>query len=562
MKKVQLIGLVICLSLILSGCRLEWHYKPRLTGKALDIARNVDSTHINIFGELSGSKTITVTGQSNLQKGAKLSVAIQEYVKRSGLSTKHVIGGEQPTGPVVAEKEITVDSNGNFSAEINRNGSTVMSKLTITFKPEQQPEAVQKFYGKYGEKISNSEASITNIHYSHNGKEYKGHQVFGPVGSVGTKTPLWSIYSGAAKDEIVEITAAEGTPDWSFQHLEKAVQDSDYETFMKFQNPENSIFHKEQARWMEEVMFQKAQGMDVKLAVLGFKQRTDTTGTVNFHVSMKPFDQEGSYTSNSVTYECIKVGNTWLVNDTPFEQLVSESGSITVYYKPGEETKGRSTLDGAEKLVDFYSAQFNWTPSPFTIKLYTTGEEISATVPYPSSAGWNEMGESLKINSTDKMKDVFSLLSHELTHKMVSDLTNDNAAHYLQEGFATYLQNRVQKDGTGAVYFDDQVVESQTKKAIEASRSVLSIEELSEISYSGDILPLYRDGFLMSHYLIKTYGIEKYLEVLKDLANYEYIDKRLEHKMDTVKPLTLEAIEKVYGPVDKVSAEYIDHYLK
>ncbi|WP_421383454.1 hypothetical protein ACOJQI_03105 [Bacillus salacetis] len=560
MKKGTMIGVFICLSLLLSGCRVVWHDPSLALNNKNVLARNIVSTHIKIYGELTGSESITVTGDSNLKKGVKLSIAIQEYVRRPGLSKNHVLSGEQPTGPIVAEKEVTVGSNGHFTTEIDRNGSKTMSKLTITFKPENQSESIKEFYGKYGEKISNTDSSITTIQYTHDGKDYRGHQVYGIVGSTGTKSPLWSIYSGAVEDEIIEVTAAEGTPDWTFQHLEKAVQDLDYETFMKFQNQNNPTFYKEQARWFEEVMFTEAKGKDVKLAVLGFKQIDETTGTVNFHVNMQQSEGSEAYTNNTVTYECIKAGNTWLINDLPFEQIVSESGDITVYFKPGDEAKGQSTLEDTEKLVNFYSKQFNWDPSPITIKLYSTNEEISATVPSPSLAGWNETGESLKINTADKIEDTFSILSHELTHKMLSDLTNDNAAIYLQEGFATYLQNRVQKDEAGAIYFDDELVDTNTKKAIENNPKVLSIEELNELSYSDDIFTIYRDGYLMSNYLIKTYGMEKFSEVLNDLAAYEYIDKRIEHKMETIQPLTIEAFEKVYGPVDALSKEYIDYY--
>lgn len=362
------------------------------------------------------------------------------------------------------------------------------------------------------------------------------------------------------KKDIV-ISAQEGTPEWTFQHLVKAVEENDQVGFMKFQNKENDLFYTEQKRWIEEAIYKKEQGYSLSLSLNSFQVENDITGTIRFSVNMKhPVEGE---TYNTVTYECIKVNNVWLLNDLPFTKYTSNSEHITIYFINGQEDIAKKTLTEASDIVSFYSENFKWEPKPISIKIYPSNEEVSATVPWVGLAGWNEMGESLKITSINK-DDIFRLLAHELTHKMLSDLTNDNASLYIQEGFATYLQNKVQRDGTGKIYFDQSIVDEKSKKAIEVSNSVLSIEELGNIDYTDTNLgiSLYRDGSLISNYLVLTYGLEKYLEMLNYLSSNEYIDKRLEHKMDLAQKRTVEALEKVYGSVEQLSSNYQDYYLK
>ncbi len=50
--------------------------------------------------------------------------------------------------------------------------------------------------------------------------------------------------------------------------------------------------------------------------------------------------------------------------------------------------------------------------------------------------------------------------------------------------------------------------------------------------------------------------------MLHYLANFEYIDKRSHHKMDQVQERTVEAIEKLHGPIESVSSKSKKYYLK
>ncbi|MFD2445550.1 hypothetical protein ACFSO7_16445 [Bacillus sp. CGMCC 1.16607] len=361
------------------------------------------------------------------------------------------------------------------------------------------------------------------------------------------------------KNEEIIITAKEGTPDWTFQHLVKAVAEDNLLEFMKYQYEENILFYKEQKRWIEEAVFKKGQGYSLSIEFSGFQQESDTNGRVILSVKMKHPEGIEEF-NNTVIYECIKVDDVWLLNDVPFKTLTSENGWVTVYYKEGEDGIAETTIKDAENLMKFYATEFRWVPNPISVKIFSSPVEVSATVPWTIVGGWNEIGESLKITSQNK-DDIFRLLAHELTHKMLSDLTNDNAILFFQEGLATYLENKVQKDPEGKIYFDQSIVNSKSIKAIQVTNSVLSIDELAEIDYAGNSTRLYRDGSLITNYLVLTHGLEKYLEMLSHLAQYDYIDKRLEHKLETIRSRSLEALEKTYGPKDELTKKYTEYYL-
>lgn len=370
------------------------------------------------------------------------------------------------------------------------------------------------------------------------------------------KTP---VTEASANKPVNEPEIKEGTPEWDMLQIEKAVENNDSALFMSYQNADNQIFYKEQQRWIEEAKFKKEQGYKLSAKLSNFILQNDTTATVNFRVIMGHPKLET--TNNLVNYQMIKVNDKWILNDVPFEKISSDDGTITISYKKGQEDPAQKTLKDATDIVDFYSKMFNWKPGPIFIKIYPTNKEVSATVPWIMLGGWNEMGESLKI-TTDFTSQIFKYLAHELTHKMVGDMTNDNASIYIQEGFATYLQGTIERDGNGNILYDHRKSIEMAQKAMEISNTVKTIEELGQIDYSDPEGSMYRDGSLLTTYLIETQGLNKFSDMLKHLATYEYIDKRSEHKLDTVHLRTVEAIEKVYGPDEQVSTDLKNYYIK
>jgi hypothetical protein len=373
------------------------------------------------------------------------------------------------------------------------------------------------------------------------------------------KAPAKETTKEKQQETVPEKVVEKGTPEWDLDQITKSVEANDQALFMSYQNEENVIFYKEQKRWIEEAEFKKQQGYQLSVNLYGFQQENDNTATVKFSVMMDHPKLGGN--TNTVTYQMVKVGDKWLLNDVPFETISSDSGNLTVYYRSGQESNAQQTLKDASDIIAFYSKKFNWTPKPISIKIYPTSSEVSATVPWIGLGGWNEIGESLKI-TTGLSQSIFRFLAHEVTHKMVGDLTNDNATIYIQEGFASYLESTIVRDGSGNVVYDPKKAVENAAKAMERSNSIKTIAELGTIDYTDPEGSMYRDGFLLSHYLIETKGLPTFLNIFAHLSKFEYIDKRSEHKMDTAQTRTVEAIESIYGSADKVSSDVQNYYVK
>ena len=343
----------------------------------------------------------------------------------------------------------------------------------------------------------------------------------------------------------------------SFIPLSESVEQNDVATFMTFQNEENVLFYKEQQRWFEEVLYKKEKGYEYNIELSNVVLNSEDNGQIDFVVSINlPSSTEGMV--HNVSYEIIKNQEKWKLNDIPFEEL--SEGIFTIYYLDGQENVANHVLEDTKDIVELYSSTFGWQPETINVKLYDSMQELNATIPWTRAGGWNEKGESYKLiaNTTEEAK--FALLSHELTHTFLSDLTNDNASLYLQEGLATIFQMIVSRNESGIVVMNlDQATDQLKVLKEKLNRPLLTLEELSNLDYDNGA-PFYQDGALLTNYLIQTKGIEEYKLFLAELKNYPYIDKRQEHKLEIGNQHTLESLEKMFAPTTELFNKYSTYY--
>lgn len=343
-----------------------------------------------------------------------------------------------------------------------------------------------------------------------------------------------------------------------FAQMVEAIHNDDKEGFLEFQNSANSLFYKEQIRWLEETAFKKKQGYTISVNIGEVNLLSSEKGTIELIVNMKYEDNESH---NKVTYSIIKLNNMWVVDDVPFK-VISE-GNITVFYVSSLEEKALSVLKEATDITGLYNDKFGWKSGEITIKLYDSREQVSATVPWSGLTGWNETGESLKLMTDTSSFSSFSfkVLVHELAHKMLSDFSNDNVSLYIQEGFAGFLQSVVERDETGkpSINLNNLAEEEQQLLMIE-ELVLLNISDLNELDYNQG-LEINALGFLLTDYLITTQGFEKFLTMVNELLSEPYIDSRTEHKFQTLSERTTNALEKVYGPTSQLSEDYISYFI-
>jgi hypothetical protein len=130
----------------------------------------------------------------------------------------------------------------------------------------------------------------------------------------------------------------------------------------------------------------------------------------------------------------------------------AQYGEVTVYYPGGYDEMARGIARTINDYLDGLSAEWGYTPqSGIAVKLYDDHEvflqSIKLTLP-GWVGGWHENGEAIKIYAVLRNAEPYeSMMRHEATHTALSELTGDNAAYWMQEGFAVLLED----SGTGAL---------------------------------------------------------------------------------------------------------------
>lgn len=137
----------------------------------------------------------------------------------------------------------------------------------------------------------------------------------------------------------------------------------------------------------------------------------------------------------------------WKDADLLFQTVTTDH--VTVKFADEDlSEQANVAINTAEKAIEAFSERLNWNPKkPILIKLYAEKEVFRQSIKLSLPQwviGWNEPGQSIKFIGDSKPDELFAAgIVHELTHQVLSDLSNDNAAYWLQEGVAEYYQRHL-----------------------------------------------------------------------------------------------------------------------
>jgi hypothetical protein len=346
-----------------------------------------------------------------------------------------------------------------------------------------------------------------------------------------------------------------------FNQLIKSIENNDINLFMEFQNGENKLFYKEQERWIDEIINQKRLGFKF-YPKIDFVELSDSEKGL-LHFSLEIERPSGRKKIHKVQYNIIRNSNNqWKINDYPFYEKINKN--IYIYYFKDNEKMALIALNYLEKIMGYFKQLFNWEPKIIPLKLYSTLDQISLSVPWFALYGWNEEQESIKLlipsYEQNKKLALFKLLVHELCHKLLSNICNDNASLYIQEGLALYFEKGLKKNKEKVFFNKEQLINHLVKVLNNEDGRLLSIEELNRLTYN-DGLMLYNHGFLLVYFLIEKYGLKTIEQLASNLKKYNYIDKRSIYKLDVINQRTTSALIDVYGPMDSLLEE-MKHFYK
>ena len=234
-----------------------------------------------------------------------------------------------------------------------------------------------------------------------------------------------------------------------FEEMITAAEENNKTKFMTFQDETNQLFYMEQEVWLRMLDQKKKEGWTVSIIIDDVTLKALDEGSITLQMNMKREDQD---ISNRITYPIYKRNSSWKINDLPFTKITD--GSIHLYYMPSLENRAQIALADSKELVNLYIKTFAWEPEEINIKLYDSVEEISASTGWPTLFGVSVPFISNKFVVQGKYEIAYGFMKHELVHAMLTELTNDNAPHFLQEGLAIFISSSVVRDDFGNLQLD------------------------------------------------------------------------------------------------------------
>jgi len=324
------------------------------------------------------------------------------------------------------------------------------------------------------------------------------------------------------------------------QSRQDGVNGKDTSTYLKTVLPTDKVLLKE-----ETDLIRAAQDLGVKAYTLSVDnaEKTDS-GIVAALTQSYTYDDISRVCTYTVSF-LYQDGQLYYAGPT-FK--TTQSGSVKVLYAKGQEDLATKMLRTETDVLQRMKDLFGYTPKDqVSIKLYDDLQVFLQSVKFDLplwTGGWHEYGESIKIFtgiSGLSDEDYRTMLTHETTHRMVSDFSNDNAAYWVQEGMAS-------------VYEDTLFANKREYSKEEAKREctpfheqkAVNLESLP-ISDTESVMLYYHSSKAYIAFLLETYGWDQVRQVLEYLQKFDYLPVTGAEKIDETNLRTDEAVRKILG---------------
>lgn len=301
-------------------------------------------------------------------------------------------------------------------------------------------------------------------------------------------------------------------------------------------DPEKPMYLQEQKRWFQDAI-QVTDPGSFQLRVRAV--RPDGKQKLQIVLEQK-YAVRGQEIKCQIPLTLRNTHKGWKDADLSFAQLGNDL--IAVYYTDSSlKPKAQIAYQTLNKAALILQKKFGWKPQKVEVKLYHSSElfhhSVKPSLPW-WAGGWHEAGQSIKFVANGLEPELLaSGLIHELTHQMVSDLTNDNAAYWLQEGAAMYYEAELMPE-LRVVHDTNNLKEEWALSELESKR----LEKLP----AQEAHKYYLQSYVWYKKLVKKYGEQGMKKLFAHLKKFSYLDYESDQKRTELNRRTRDALAKVF----------------
>lgn len=346
----------------------------------------------------------------------------------------------------------------------------------------------------------------------------------------------------ATADAAVDPDSSEKSVKMLLIKKERALNEKDRALLLTVLDPQNEFYVQEQKRWFSDAV-QTIEPDSFRLELLSVQPRQGDCIRVNVRQSYQK--EEKNY--SVVLPMCFRETKAGLKeSDLDFQRLHSDNMVIS-YTHPGMEESAYIALDTLRRARYVMHDRYQWKPKNIEVKLYHDPElfrqSVKLSLPF-WAGGWNEAKQSIKlVMGQQNSKQIALGVVHELTHQLVSDLTNDNAAYWLQEGAAMYYEKHL----LPGLHEEIDFYKNQRPDYSLVELQKIDLEKLPDET----AFKYYQSCYQLFRFLVEEYGEDKIKQIFAELKVHPFLDQDTSEKKDRLNRITAQAMKKVLHITDK-----------
>lgn len=324
---------------------------------------------------------------------------------------------------------------------------------------------------------------------------------------------------------------------------EAGVNNADQQQYLSTVLPDDTVFLKEETN-----LIRAASGLGIKdckltAGAVSIKNDSELTAGLTQSYTLNGEARKCSYTALFVRE------NGKLYFDGPDFSIRQNSATKVYYLSDRDSSLAQQLLNEETNTLAAMQSQLGFTPEEsVSIKIFDDQQVFLQSVKLDLPAwvgGWHEYGEAVKSYTGAYGSDgenYQSMLNHETTHLMVSELSNDNATYWTQEGLAGIYENELTSPDSPLLstqeLSEDYTNYSEQKK--------IDLEKL-DTNDGGAVEKYYATSKAYMAFLLDKFGWVKVRQMLEYMKKFELIPVTAAEKISTTNARTDEAIASVLG---------------